>query len=101
MTDQLLYDLIRKELFKKGSCTPNVWQFMIIENNGKKAMFEACLPSRGNIRIRKPVKKQYINEDGQQIFLFDVYKFTNKKELKFDCYIEDIKPVITKEAIAQ
>ncbi|MEW5569634.1 hypothetical protein [Rossellomorea marisflavi] len=91
MTDQELYNKVRSILFKTGSCKPNQWKLIKVADNEKVALMEAMQPLKGNIRIRKPFKKQGINEYNEQTYLFNVYRFTNKDELKFDCVIEDTR----------
>lgn len=91
MTDQELYKLINNELFKTGSCKPNKWQFMKLENKGKYLMFEVIYPTKGNIRIRKPFKKLGKNCFGQELYLYNLYRFTNKRELVDAGIIEDIR----------
>lgn len=99
MNDQQLFKLVSNELFKTGSCTPNVWKLIKIVDGGKVAIFEAMLPSKGNIRIRKPFKKAYINSMGEQVYYYNVFRFTKKMELKDDGIMEDTKPLATKEAV--
>jgi hypothetical protein len=99
MNDQQLFKLVSNELFKNGSCTPNVWQLIKIVDGEKVALFEAMLPNRGNIRIRKPFKKSFVNSDGEQVYYYEVFKFTKKMKLKDDGIMEDTKPVETKEAV--
>lgn len=86
--DQKLYSLVHTELFKTGSCKPNVWQHMKIQMDSKVAAFEVMYPSRGNIRLRKPKRLKYVQDD-IEFWEFDVFRFTNKKELKQDEYMVD------------
>jgi hypothetical protein len=82
MTDQELYQAVHNELFKTGSCKTNIWFTLKIVNGEKVALFEAMQPTKGNIKIRKPFKKQGVNGFGEQVYLYKLYKFTNKGELK-------------------
>jgi len=91
MTEQELYNAIDKELFKTGSSKLNVWQFVKFEKAGKTIVLEAMLPSRGNIKVRKPIKKQRVNCDNQEIWLYNLMRFTKKKTLVDEGFLEDIR----------
>ncbi|WEG18551.1 hypothetical protein PQ478_08715 [Alkalihalophilus pseudofirmus] len=92
MTEQQLYTLVHEELYKTGSCVPNVWRLLKIADGERVAIFEAIQPRRGNIKIRRTIKKQRINDEGKEIWLYNLYRFTNKKELKDDGLLEDVRP---------
>ncbi|MCK1999864.1 hypothetical protein MZM54_00520 [[Brevibacterium] frigoritolerans] len=92
--DQKFYSLVHAKLFKTGSCKPNVWQYMKIEMDGKVAAFEVMYPSRGNIKLRKPKRLKFIQE-GIEYWEFDVFRFTNKKELVEEKYILVDEKLIT------
>jgi hypothetical protein len=83
MTDKELYNAIHGELFKDGSCVPNEWYIVKIVDGEKVAIFEAIYPSKGNIRIRKPVSVYGKNYDNETLYNYDVWRFTNKNELKY------------------
>lgn len=91
MDDKELYRRIIEQLFKNGSCTNNQWFFIKIVHGEKTAMFEAICPSKGNIKIRKPIKRNNINDYGQEIWLYSLFRFTNKRELKDDGFLYDIR----------
>ncbi|WP_079709835.1 hypothetical protein [Paraliobacillus ryukyuensis] len=91
MTDKEFFDSIHNELYKNGSCITDAWFTVTIKDNEKVATLETMQPSKGNIRIRKPFKRARINANGEQIFLYDVYRFNNKYELKNDGIIEGLR----------
>lgn len=92
MTDQQLYNLIHSELFKTGSCTTNKWiQISVKVSEGKYLNVLALCPSKGNVRLRKPIKLQKINSDNEEIWAYNQYRFTNKRELKWEGIAEDIR----------
>ncbi|MCY7933876.1 hypothetical protein MOF37_21630 [Bacillus spizizenii] len=91
MSEQELFDKVHAELFKKGSCSVNKWILIKISDKNKVALFEAMVPSRGNIRIRKPLKFQRKNGESKEIWLYQSFRFGNKKNLIDDGLIEDIR----------
>lgn len=98
MTDKELYHAVLDEFYKTGSCRLNEWQLMKIKHDGRIAIFEAIYPSRGNIKIRRPIKKDRVNDYGQEIWLYSLMRFTNKQELKDDGFLYDIR-LDQKEAV--
>ena len=91
-TDQKLFNEINNQLYVNGKCDKlNQWVFMKVELEGKIAAFEVMMPSRGNIRVRRPLKKMFINDNGQEVWLYNMLKFTNKKELKDEGLFHDIR----------
>lgn len=100
MTDKTFFTKVSECLFTGGVCkTPDKWQTISFDLNGKRYLMEALLPSRGNIRVRKPVKRSYINIDGDPVYLYTVYRFTNKLELVGAGLMEDTRPEAPKEAV--
>ena len=91
-TEQKLFNEINNQLFVNGRCDKvNKWMFMKVNIEGRIAAFEVMQPSRGNVKVRRPVKKMRTNDNGQEIWLYNQMKFTNKKELKDDGFLEDIR----------
>lgn len=93
MESKELYNHIHNELFKGGSCTPNSWYLVNIVNaEGKRATFEAMLPNRGNLKIRRPKGIKGEERGKDTVYYYDVWKFTNKKELKYDDVYYSTRP---------
>lgn len=61
------------------------------ELNNRLVYCEVVQPNKGNIRVRKPNKFIGMNNFNQKVYRYEQYKFTNKKELVFECYLQDIK----------
>lgn len=91
-TEQKLFEEINNQLFVNGRCDKvNQWMFMKVNLDGRIGAFEVMQPNRGNVRVRRPLKKMRINDNGQEIWLYNQMKFTNKRELKDDGFLEDIR----------
>jgi hypothetical protein len=88
MTDKELYQLVRNELFKNGSCDHDKWYLIKLDNSGKTGVFEAKINNRGFIHIRKPFKKRN-NGVGETILIYNVYRFTGQQELKYS-HMEEV-----------
>lgn len=86
MSEQELCKLITENMFKK-SC--NKWYTMIIESDNKKAIFEVMTPTKGNIKVRKPIKKNNYNDTYDYIVyritktytLFEIGIFTDTRSI--------------------
>lgn len=76
MTEQQLCTNIREALFQNGSCPVNKWLVVKLEDGDKIALFEAIVPSKGNIKIRKPIR--HVRED---LYDYNVYRITGKQQL--------------------
>ncbi len=89
MSDQEFYKLINTAIFKNGSCKPNIWFNVIIKEENIHC--EAILPSKGNLKIRKPVKQSHFNGYEEMIYEYNLYRFTNKKELIYEGRCKGLK----------
>jgi hypothetical protein len=92
MNNEELYKQISDFLIGKYV---NKWYLNKFELEGKEGMFEVKCNSRGYIHIRKPFKTRN-NADGEKIFIYNVYRFTDKKELVYS-HMEEVHESTIKE----
>lgn len=76
MSEEQLCNNIHEALFQNGSCKENEWLVVKILDNEKIALFEAIVPSKGNIKIRKPIK--HVREN---LYEYIVYRITKNNTL--------------------
>lgn len=76
MTEQQLCKNIHEALFQNGSCKANKWFTVKLEDGDKLAVFEAIVPSKGNIKIRKPIRHVKDN-----LYDYNVYRITKNSTL--------------------
>lgn len=65
----------------------NTWYTVKIIAGDKTATFEACWPSRGNLKIRKPFRKSFENK-----WFYQMYRLTDNMTLFDMGLIEAFKP---------
>ena len=73
----------------------NRWYLNKFIHEGKEAVFEVKYNNRGYIHIRKPFKTRN-NADGEKIFIYNVYRFTGKKDLVYS-HMEEVHESTIKE----
>lgn len=76
MTEEQLCKYIHEALFQKGSCKSNKWLTVKLISNDKIAIFEAIVPSKGNIKIRKPIRSIRDN-----LYDYNLYRITKNNTL--------------------
>ena len=84
MTEKEMCTIVHKLLNCKKI---NTWYIAKIVTSDKIALFEVMYPSKGNIKIRKPIKKY-----NAHTFVYQVYRITKDLSL-FDMGIYiDVRP---------
>ncbi len=65
----------------------NTWYIVKIIDGDKVAIFEAIVPTKGNIKVRKPFKKSFENK-----YFYNLYRITNKLTLHDMGIVESERP---------
>lgn len=94
MTDKELFEIVQDQLDKAKANTSNHFAWFPIYHNGKIICeaFQDFHTKNGRIRVRKPYErvKAGKTDEGKQIYLYRVYRFSKKIELVYECRIKDL-----------
>lgn len=73
MNEKELCKFINENIFKK---TLNTWHTFIINTSKGRMSIEVLIPTKGNVKLRKPIKK-VVNDD----YDYTVYRITKNNTL--------------------
>ena len=86
--DQQMFKEINKQLYVNGKCDKiDQWVFMSVKIKRKAAAFEAMVTSNGDTLVRRALQKISMNDDGQEVWVYFMFKFNDKKELQGEGFI--------------